>query len=182
MGDLISRLKLVSITSCVLSIGVLPALVFLKNGEFPTVQQTSRGGIAFLGATGSTCALEFVFGPYILTMKQLPRKNSQDEDASGHSEYPYLLEAKTRSVFGWKNTYTFDPLADITPYEGARPFANFCAKGVPLYAHPELLDSVTRSFLLLKQPSEENSQQQQHPRDQEGLKQTHNNPKDDDFF
>ena len=61
MGNLISRLKIVSISSCFMSIVGLPALIFLKNGALPTAQQMGLGGVAFLGATGSTIALHFVF-------------------------------------------------------------------------------------------------------------------------
>jgi hypothetical protein len=203
MGDLISRLKLVSITSCVLSVGVLPALVFLKNGDLPSAQQTTLGGFAFLGAAGSTAALDFVFGPYILTMEQLEKKQKTTDDAEESSNvndfnhdqdeddnYPYLLKIQTRSVFGWKNTYIFDPLHDVTTYSGIRPFANFCAKGVPLYAHPELLDDVTRNLIFHASSTTETSDSQHEPQyhhREEGLKKPNNNNnnnsnKDDDFF
>ena len=142
LGDLISRLKMVSITGCVLSLVVMPALVFLKNGELPNVQQATMGTIATIGATGSTAALHFVFGAYVLDMKSIYSNDDDDDDK-------ILLEATTRSVLGFKkNTHVFDHLTDITKYEGNRPFANFCANDTPLFVHPDKLDPTTRQWLL----------------------------------
>lgn len=143
LGDLISRLKMVSITGCVLSVCVLPALVFLKNGDLPSARQATLGTFATIGATGSTAALHFVFGAYVLDMKSIADNSSDD----GNNRY--MLEATTRSIFGfWKHTHVFDPRTDVTPYVGPRPFANFCANDIPLFVHPERLDAVTRKLLL----------------------------------
>eukprot|EP00339_Tiarina_fusa_P013941 CAMPEP_0117020252 /NCGR_PEP_ID=MMETSP0472-20121206/15422_1 /TAXON_ID=693140 ORGANISM="Tiarina fusus, Strain LIS" /NCGR_SAMPLE_ID=MMETSP0472 /ASSEMBLY_ACC=CAM_ASM_000603 /LENGTH=413 /DNA_ID=CAMNT_0004725415 /DNA_START=65 /DNA_END=1303 /DNA_ORIENTATION=+ len=186
MGNLISRLKIVSITSCVMSIVGLPCMIYIKNGDWPNAKQLGMGGIAFMGATGSTLALHFVFGPYILDMKEIPvvrecssssskkesisKKDEEDgEEKVKDSEAatttsttstttttttstasPTLFEATTRSVFGWKKRHVFDPMTDVTPFVGFRPFANFVVKGdTPLYVHSELLDDVTRAKLLL---------------------------------
>jgi hypothetical protein len=165
MGDLISRLKIVSITSCLMSVVGLPLFIFIKNGDFPTMQQMGLGGVAFMGATGSTIALHFVFGPYILELERIPvrqchyEKESSDDDEKAPTKQEItddstnmgsstMLRATTRSVFGFKSEVIFDPDIDITPYTGARPFANFVAKGVTLYAHPELLEDKVRQQLL----------------------------------
>jgi hypothetical protein len=177
MGALITRLKIVSITSCVMSLVGLPLFIALKNGAFPTTQQLGLGGVALFGATGSTLALHFVFGPYILEMEQIPvrlcrvPKKEQMEDASSTgtiatktSDNPsqeeetkkvtgdYLIKATTRSVFGMRKAVVFDPLTDITTYSGSRPFANFVAKNVTLYAHPELLEDQLRVQLMITKP------------------------------
>ena len=177
LGSLISRLKMVSITGCVLSVCVLPALVYLKNNgvDLPNAQQATMGTIAALGATGSTAALHFVFGAYVLEMKSIvpaaattstttsssSSDESSDETNANHpnanhpnANHPnannVLLRATTRSVFGfWKDTHVFDPTTDVQPYKGHRPFANFCANGTPLYVHPERLDVVTKQWLLM---------------------------------
>eukprot|EP00536_Pseudo-nitzschia_multiseries_P011673 jgi/Psemu1/260039/estExt_Genewise1Plus.C_4100009 len=149
LGDLISRLKMVSITGCFLSVCVLPALVFLKNGDLPSARQVTLGTFATLGASGSTVALHFVFGAYVLEMKSIAGNDDSDGDDNDNDQNRHLLEATTRSVFGfWKNTHVFDPRTDVTPYVGARPFANFCANEIPLYVHPERLDATTRQLLL----------------------------------
>ena len=172
MGDLITRLKIVSITSCVMSVVGLPLFVALKNGTLPTPQQMGLGGVAFLGATGSTVALHFVFGPYILTMEKIPVRlchftggnNGDEEDDNSNVEAKsrvqdndvintdnkkaMMLRATTRSVFGWRSEHVFDPLTDVSFYTGSRPFANFVAKGVTLYAHPEMLNEDLRLLLL----------------------------------
>ena len=179
MGDLITRLKIVSITSCVMSVVGLPLFVALKNGSLPTPQQLGLGGVAFLGATGSTVALHFVFGPYILTMEKIPVRlchfvksdaegdDENDRDGGSNSckdskvseDKAVMLKATTRSVFGWRNELVFDPLTDVSFYTGSRPFANFVAKGVTLYAHPEMLNEDLRLLLLAPrvQPKEEAS-------------------------
>ena len=51
-------------------------------------------------------------------------------------------------MLGRKQEHDFDPIHDVTRYVGPRPFANFVAKGVTLYAHPELLDDNIRLKLL----------------------------------
>ena len=74
MGDLITRLKRISITSCLVSVVGLPALVLLKNGgTWPPdlAKQIGLGGFAFVTAGGSTMALHFVFGPYVLELHQI---------------------------------------------------------------------------------------------------------------
>lgn len=157
MGGLISRLKIVSITSCFISVVGLPLFIFIKNGDFPTMQQVGLGSVAFMGATGSTLALHFVFGPYILELNRIPipiqPTGDDDHESTSSSTSPtppdvLLYQATTRSVFGWKKHHVFDPLTDVTKYAGMRPFANFVAKGVTLYAHPHLLPDDVRVQLL----------------------------------
>lgn len=148
MGGLISRLKIVSITSCGLSLVGLPLFVFLKNGDLPNASQVGMGGIALFAATGSTLALHFVFGPYALTIEEIVKSDTTNKDDMDDDDKETLLKATTRSVFGWKNEIVFDPSTDVMPYTGSRPFANFLAKDTALYAHPELLDEAMRQTLL----------------------------------
>lgn len=167
MGDLVTRLKRISITSCLVSIIGLPALIYLKNGTWPDMKQIGMGGFAFVSATGSTLALHFVFGPYVLELCEIPiRKCHTAKDGGGggggdeeeeqttkkeqeRAAQEYLYQATTRSILGWKREIVFDPLTDVTKYAGARPFANFIAKKeFVLYCHPELLDADTRQKLL----------------------------------
>lgn len=178
---------MVSITGCFLSVCVMPALVFLKNMDLPSLQQTTMGGVATFGAVSSTAALHFVFGAYVLEMRRI-RIPVGDEDDDNN---PHRLEATTRSVLGfWKNTYVFDPCRDITPYKGAKPFANFCANGVPLYVHPERLDPVLHALLLQQQlpppEGQESASNNNNNEPNEGIPVTKKKKKkdddDDDFF
>ena len=148
MGGLISRLKIVSITSCGLSLVGLPLFVFLKNGDLPNASQVGMGGIALFAATGSTLALHFVFGPYALTIEEISKSDTTNKNDTDDDDKETLLKAITRSVFGWKNEIVFDPSIDVMPYTGSRPFANFLVKDTALYAHPELLDEAMRQTLL----------------------------------
>jgi hypothetical protein len=154
MGGLVSRLKRISITSCLISVIGLPLLIYLKNGTWPDAKQLGMGGFAFMSATGSTLALHFVFGPYVLDLYEIPirkcdiAKDSDSESSPNNVEQPgqeFLYKATTRSILGMTKEVVFNPLTDITRYQGARPFANFVVKNeFILYCHPELLDDETR--------------------------------------
>jgi hypothetical protein len=175
MSDLITRLKRISITTCGLSVGVLPALVVMKNvvangggggggGEIlesamvVSQQQLGLGGFALFSAVGSTLALQYVFGPYVVDLHTLSRARQgqeeeeeeeeggdtqpREDDMTSPSPSPPLLQVRTCSVFGWwTNTRIVDPLRDDIehPYTGYRPFANVAVNGTPYYVHPELL-------------------------------------------
>lgn len=169
MGSLITRLKRVSITSCLISVIGLPMMVFLKTGTWPNVKQLGLGSVAFVSAGGSTLALHFVFGPYVMDLYELVGKgkdtSSADEvDREGlggrsnpsESELdPIMMKATIRSIFGVAKDIIFDPSTDLSPYAGSRPFANFivtneeyASKGVVLYCHPEMLSERLRKTLL----------------------------------
>ena len=217
MADLVTRLKIISITSCFLSVVVMPSLIFLKNGDLPTLKQTTVGGVALFGAVGSTAALHFVFGPYVTQLSWFSssstttndqRIDKEDEGVSSAAEDAHtkpdtvdggdnipeqshktttgsatattIIEATTRSVFGWSNTYQFDPLTDVTEYKGSRPFANLAIKinkndattVVPLFIHADKLDDDTRHLIFGSLPSlppsaSEEQQQQQQPQQQQ---------------
>ena len=187
MGGLISRLKIVSITSCGLSLVGLPLFVFLKNGDLPNASQVGMGGIALFAATGSTLALHFVFGPYALTIEEIVMSDTTNKDDMDDHDKETLLKATTRSVFGWKNEIVFDPSTDVMPYTGSRPFANFLAKDTALYAHPELLDETMKQKLLFP-PTTKSTTMEEEPSQasskNEGLPPSSSKKikDDDDFF
>jgi hypothetical protein len=98
MADLITRLRLISITTCIMSVTVLPVLIAIKNYDIIAVvvadgttnttttttttttstvlQQLSMGLFAFFGASGSTLILDFVFGPYVMEMAWIKNNSS----------------------------------------------------------------------------------------------------------
>eukprot|EP00529_Nitzschia_sp_RCC80_P020209 CAMPEP_0113471262 /NCGR_PEP_ID=MMETSP0014_2-20120614/16886_1 /TAXON_ID=2857 /ORGANISM="Nitzschia sp." /LENGTH=422 /DNA_ID=CAMNT_0000363889 /DNA_START=615 /DNA_END=1883 /DNA_ORIENTATION=+ /assembly_acc=CAM_ASM_000159 len=237
MADLVTRLKVISITSCFLSVVVMPSLICLKNGDLPSAKQTTVGGVALFGAVGSTAALHFVFGPYVTqlssyTVSQQQQQQQLDdaddyggdsssdpvESSSSHNhdgdmddgeESPEntgttstttMIEATTRSVFGWSNKYTFDPLTDVTEYKGAKPFANLAISSsnnkhgtaVPLFIHADKLDDDTRHLIFGSLPSqqqplssaeEQDQQQQQREKNEKGeMNRRNEGIKDDDWF
>jgi hypothetical protein len=175
-----------------MSVVGLPLLIFLKNGDFPTLRQFALGGVAFMGATGSTLALHFVFGPYIHYLYEIPvRQCNAAADASADGEegeekkekagQEFLLQATTRSIFGWKKEHVFHPLTDVTHYAGMRPFANFVIKGdTTLYAHPYLLDDDTRVKLLHPTAEEEEDETTTKPKEQNEGKLSKKKKQDDD--
>jgi hypothetical protein len=163
------------------------------------------GGFALFGAVGSTIALHYVFGPYILDMTKVVVKSSSsssdcnDEGSDttttttttttrpidgGNSNGDFILQVHTRSVFGWKILHTINPSTDqiVSPYQGFRPFGNFSVNDKPYYVHPELLqdDNLRRTLLpgyQEQQQAIQDNQRQLH--DKEGLS---TKDKDDDFF
>ena len=170
MGGLVSRLKRISITSCLISVIGLPLLIYLKNGTWPDAKQIGMGGFAFISASGSTLALHFVFGPYVMDLYEIPVRQDltvKEEDGirgdgttgtivRQPSGQEFLYKATVRSILGLTQEIVFDPLTDITRYQGARPFANFVVKDQHvLYCHPELLDHETRLKLL--HPNDKNA-------------------------
>lgn len=114
-----------------------------------------------VGAVGSTVAMSFVFSPYVTTLERVPvrlchMKHYDDSDSKQNvtqqAAQEWLLKATTRNMLAMKVETVFDPRTDIASYSGIRPFANFIAKGVPLYVHPDLiLDDELRTQLLGEQ-------------------------------
>ena len=141
MGHLITRLKVVSISSCLMSIVGLPILIALKNGDFPTAKQLGMGGVAFVGATGSTVALHFVFGPYVLELEQLPVR--QCHHPKGRQETK-TEEEEMNAPSHVSNTAATPTIATaatpIVPTDSIGSISN-CGSGI----QPTLLRATTRS-------------------------------------
>jgi hypothetical protein len=110
---------------------------------------------------GSTVAMSFVFSPYVATLERVPVRlchAKQDDDSDSkqnlteQAAQEWLLKATTRNMLAMKVETVFDPQTDIASYVGIRPFANFTAKGVPMYVHPDLiLDDELRTQLVGEQ-------------------------------
>ncbi|CAM9162188.1 unnamed protein product, partial [Phaeothamnion confervicola] len=80
----IKLLKRVSITSCVISLVGMPAILVLANDSIPLSGQIAVAGTAMLAAVGSTALLHVVTKPYIHMMWELverPLPTSSIDDA-----------------------------------------------------------------------------------------------------
>jgi hypothetical protein len=160
-ASLALRLKLVSITSAGLALVGIPLLISMHTGDVPLAGQLAVGGSAMVGAVGSTVAMSFVFSPYVTKLERVPVRlcHAKQDDDSGskqdvteHAAQEWLLKATTRNMLAMKVETVFDPETDIASYSGIRPFANFTAKGVPMYVHPDLiLDDELRAKLVGEQ-------------------------------
>jgi len=64
LGGLTTKLKRISVTSCILGIVGLPTASILYGIEAPAAAQAAVGGTALIAAVGSTVALHFCFSPY----------------------------------------------------------------------------------------------------------------------
>jgi hypothetical protein len=163
-ASLALRLKLVSVTSAGLALVGIPLLISMHTGDVPLAGQLAVGGSAMVGAVGSTVAMSFVFSPYVTTLERVPvrlchhAKRDDDDDLDSkqnvteQAAQEWLLKATTRNMLAMKVETVFDPQTDITSYVGIRPFANFTAKGVPMYVHPDLImDDELRTQLVGEQ-------------------------------
>lgn len=160
-ASLALRLKLVSITSAGLALVGIPLLISMHTGDVPLAGQLAVGGSAMVGAVGSTVAMSFVFSPYVTMLERVPVRlchAKQDDDSDSkqnvteQAAQEWLLKATTRNMLAMKVETVFDPQTDIASYAGIRPFANFTAKGVPMYVHPDLiLDDELRTQLVGEQ-------------------------------
>ena len=81
--------------------------------------------------------------------------DNENTATAGDIDKATMIKATTRSVFGWKRELVFNPRTDVEVYAGSRPFANFIAKGVTLYAHPEMLNEDMRALLFVPKAPEE---------------------------
>lgn len=134
------RLKRVSLSTAFLGLVGVPLLAALKNGgDVPAVGKAAVGGIAVLAATGSTMALSFCFSPYIHTLETITNNHESDGNSEQKKNTSLLLKATTRNILGLTVETTFDPVKDVQPYNGNRPFCNFIANDKKLFVHPELI-------------------------------------------
>jgi hypothetical protein len=164
LGNLVTRLRTVSLATGICGTLGLPLVVAIKGGDIPSSGLLAFG-IAFLtGSLGSTAAIHFVFSPYVYAIERIPvrlchykEKKSQEkadqqlqavqeelDNGSLHEQSPpsqkdFLLKATSRSLFLTQIDTVFNPESDVTEYKGFRPLCNFVAKGRPLYVHAEYL-------------------------------------------
>lgn len=146
------RLKIVSITTASGSMLGIPYLILTHTGDLGLAGQLAVGGAAMLAGTASTFVLNFFFSPYVHSLERIPVRKCQakvDEDPELKAAQGYLIKATTRNLFCRKIEIVFDPSTEVSPYEGARPFANFVVKGTPLFVHGDMiLDYKLRNQLL----------------------------------
>lgn len=149
-----TRLKAVSITSAFVGAFGVPTLLFMYSGDVSQLGQFALGGTATAAACGSTVLVHYFFTPYVHTLEHVHVKETVDETTS-EPEQKKLIKATWRNLFVLKQETIFDPLIDVTPYDGNRPFCNFFVRGIPLYVHPELVMEDTLRKKLLGETAEQ---------------------------
>jgi len=165
LGNLVTRLRTVSLVTGICGSIGLPLIVSIKGGDIPSTGLLAVG-MAFVGGTvGSTAVVHYVFRPYVYSIERIPVRQchykppSKEEgsrggegkcaaDASATTEpasskklsstKDTLYKAVTKSLFLNRVETVFDT-CDVAPYKGMRPLCNFSAKGVPMYVHAEYL-------------------------------------------
>jgi hypothetical protein len=72
LGNLVRRLRTVSLATGICGTLGLPLVVAIKGGDLPSTGLLAFG-VAFLtGSLGSTAAIHFVFSPYVFTIERIP--------------------------------------------------------------------------------------------------------------
>ncbi len=192
------RLKRISVTTAIVSVGGIPLILFLQSsGEHlsllnnvPAAGQLAVGGTAVLAATGSTAALTFCFGPYIESLEWV------DEQKEEGTESRKMLKATSRNLLAMKVETIFDPFhnssgigikesghndtdVDVMHNPSSyRPFCNFEVRGKPFFIHPELIHDEHLRHALIGYPKEDNAVDAQ----EDGTKTKKRKDPDDDFL
>jgi hypothetical protein len=173
LGNVVSRLRTVSLCTGVIGTLGLPLIIAAKGGDLPSTGMLATGLLFVAGSLGSTAAIYFVFSPYAYTIESIPirkchyvKKESTDESESetdgeekvvveqktdpAAKKKDVLLKAFTKSLFLTRTDTVFDPATDVVAYKGLRPLCNLLVKGKPMYVHPEFVyDETLRKLLNL---------------------------------
>jgi hypothetical protein len=171
LGNVVSRLRTVSLCTGVIGTLGLPLIIAAKGGDLPSTGMLATGLLFVAGSLGSTAAIYFVFSPYAYTIEQIPirkchyKKEASDESESDGDEKATVVEQKTdppqkkkdvllkaftKSLFLTRKDTVFDPATDVVAYKGLRPLCNLLVKGMPMYVHPEFVyDETLRKHLNL---------------------------------
>jgi len=137
LGDLVTRLRAVSLSTGIIGSVGLPLVVALKGGDLPSTGMIAVGMTFCAGTIGTTAAIHFVFAPYVYKIQRIPVRvchykkkegGGEEEDKANAQPEPvprdFLLKAVSRSVFLRQIDTVFDPSAesqDVQKYSGLRP-------------------------------------------------------------
>ncbi|MCO5598183.1 hypothetical protein L7F22_052275 [Adiantum nelumboides] len=122
LSDTLRKVKLLSLTSCCLSVVTGPAMVFLTS---PHLSVILKGGVAatvMILSASTTAALHWFVGPYVHKMIWVP----------GSKE----IEVETVT---WMATYVKETLSveEIRPPKSNRPFVTFAVKNKLYFVDPD---------------------------------------------
>mmetsp|Transcript_15072 Transcript_15072/g.19692 ORF Transcript_15072/g.19692 Transcript_15072/m.19692 type:complete len:233 (-) Transcript_15072:748-1446(-) len=140
------RLKRVSLTTAIVGGVGMPASVIIKHGSeaIPVGGQLAVAGTAAATAVGSTLLLSYCFNPYVHKMEYI---NPETRETIHLADYTnaddiahFHIKATTRSLVATEIETIFNPETEIGAAPSSRPFCNFVAAGIPMYAHPELIN------------------------------------------
>jgi hypothetical protein len=163
LGNVVSRLRTVSLCSGMIGTIGLPLVIAAKGGVLPSTGFLATGMLFVAGSLASTAAIHFVFSPYAYTIERIPIRKCHyvketdqgdgDEKVVEQKEAKeppkdVLLKAFSKSLFLSRKDTVFDPATDVVPYKGLRPLCNLMIKGLPFYVHPEFVyDETLRKIL-----------------------------------
>jgi hypothetical protein len=72
LGNLVRRLRTVSLATGICGTLGLPLVVAIKGGDLPSTGLLAFGMAFLTGSLGSTAAIHFVFSPYVFTIERIP--------------------------------------------------------------------------------------------------------------
>lgn len=156
--NMITTLKIFSLSSAVLSSFGLPALLMFRGLDLFTGVHMMMIGTTIFGSVGSTVGLNYIFSPYVYTLERISvrqchyKKESENSDGrettqeatTSIREPDFLLKATTRNILAMTVEHVFDPETDVkAPPRGTiRPFCSFIVKEKsPLYIHEQMIQN-----------------------------------------
>eukprot|EP00752_Nemacystus_decipiens_P010089 g8990.t1 len=142
MAHHVRGLKRVSITTCLLSILAVPAVVMFGKDSVPAAGQVAVMGTALAGAGGSTLLLNLCVSPYVFRMAEIFGGGAgSDDDDGGKPKKPRnkknrygmiktsgrRFRAERMNIFGMQKTTEFS-IDEVEPMPNtSRPFVSFKA-------------------------------------------------------
>ena len=127
-GDVLKKIKLVSVFSCGCTLLGMPVVAVLGNQDIDLLWRCAIAFTVSSFAVGTTAALWWVTAPYITAIRL-----RRDPPASPGAKAVASMDVEQYSLFARKKTVNVR-FGDIRP-PGVRPFASFQALGKHYYIH-----------------------------------------------
>lgn len=135
MSGPLKRIKMVSITTCTLSMITMPLLALYGNQDVALAGRIAVAFTAGIFGMGTTAFVHFIGKTYVSELwKKLEFEGDDIEDVDPE-EISTLLRAETFSLFGTKKVVEFD-LDDVEQGD-SRPFCSFKVHGNNYFLHHE---------------------------------------------
>lgn len=132
-------MKVVSITTSILTLTGMPALLLLKSGgAFPPVGQLALCGTVMIFSLGTTSLFYYLFRPYVARIWMNPSVDPEQQDKDSEE----VMKVETFSLLSRRKTHLVK-VSDILT-DGPKsfhPMMSFQTKDHPFFIHPENLPS-----------------------------------------
>ena len=136
MSGPLKRIKMVSITTCTLSMLTMPLLALYGNQDVALAGRVAVAFTAGIFGMGTTAFVHFIGQTYVSELwKKLEYEEGEDIEDLDPDEITTHLRAESFSLFGTKKVVEFN-LDDVQQGD-SRPFCSFKAHGNNYFLHHE---------------------------------------------